>query len=341
MAGSATADADRVRAGGQVLCLLSDAINTSILRALLRGPLPVAELAHRLGPTSRTTRFARLRELEDLGVVSREKRSGGVGTPPVAYCSLTSAGRGLLPVARRFARWLASDPDGPSSPVDLTGAQKIKALANAWNTTVLRWLAEGPRSLTELDTLSPPVVTYHEARKAREDLSEAGLITPVATEDRGQPYGLVSWARQITGCIAAAIAWEGVFLDPSVPIASIDAETLLLLLLPLIECAPGPRGSVCALQVDRSGDLPVTTVGEGRVITGSVGFESGRASRIQGSADAWFQAIASGQTESLRMQGRIHLTSALVSGMHGECTRPPGFEAADTMDKCPTTMCAI
>ncbi|HEX7245667.1 MAG TPA: winged helix-turn-helix transcriptional regulator [Solirubrobacterales bacterium] len=340
MVRSAIGGADRARAGSRVLGLLSDALNASILRALLRGPLPVSELACHLSPTSRTTRFGRLRELEDLGVIAREKRPG---TPPVSYCSLAPAGRSLLPVVGRFAEWLASDPSGPSSPDDLTGARKIKALANAWDTTVLRWLAERPCSLTELDSLSPSAVSHHEARKSREGLSAAGLIAPVESRDRRRPYAPVSWARCVAGCIAAAIGWELAFLEASAFPSSVDVETLLLLLLPLVDSIPVPHGSVCALQVDQSGDLPVATVEEGRIVPGATDVDSGngRASRISGSAESWLHAIVHGRTESLSMQGRTRLTTALVSGIHAAGMRHASEPGADTLDKLPISLCAI
>jgi DNA-binding HxlR family transcriptional regulator len=209
------------------LRLLSDALNASILRSLLRGPLRVSELSNRLCTTSRTTRFGRLRELEDLGVIVRERRSG---SPPVAYCSLSRAGRELLPVVRQFARWLRLAPDGPCGPDEAAGAKAVKALAIAWDTTVLRWLAERPCSLTELDALSPREVSYHEVRKVREALSCAGLIAPVLSPDRGQPYKPTDWARRSAGCIAAAIRWERRHLaEPTEPSWMTEMETLSLL----------------------------------------------------------------------------------------------------------------
>jgi len=216
------------RIGGRVLFLLGDPRNASILRSLLRGPLPVSALPKHLCPMSRTTRFARLRELEDLGAIVRERRPG---MPPVAYCALSPAGEALLAVVRQFARWLMLAPDGPSSPDDLLGGQTIKALAIAWDTTALRWLAEKPCSLTKLDALSPREVSYHELRKARSALSKAGLIEPVPSADRGQPYTPTEWARRATACIAAAIRWEKRYLAEPIepPSWAIEIETLSLL----------------------------------------------------------------------------------------------------------------
>lgn len=210
-----------------MLSLLSDAVNASILRSLIHGPMPVSELPNHLCPVSRTTRFARLRDLENLGVIVRERQPG---TPPVAYCALSLAGQDLLAVVKQFARWLMLAPDGPSSPDQVSGAQRIKALAVAWDTTALRWLAERPCSLIELDALSPREVSYHEVRKAREALSEAGLIAPVPSADRGQPYVPTKWARRSAGCIVAAIRWEKQHLAAHAqPSWATEIETLSLL----------------------------------------------------------------------------------------------------------------
>jgi len=333
-----TAPAERSRAGGEVLSLLSDALNSSILRALMAGPLPVSELGGRLGPISRTTRFSRLRDLERLGVIAREKRPG---TPPVAYCGLSPAGRELLPVVRRFARWLASSPAGPSNPDELDGASAIKALAVAWDTTVLRWLAERPCSVTQLDSLSPPDVTYHEVRKAREALSAAGLIGPIPSDERGQPYAATEWARRAAGCIGAAIRWEGAFLAGAKLPAAAEAEGLLRMLLPLVEIQPTSQSGVCELRIDRHADLSVV-LGEGRIVACDRASSNPRVSRVSGDAEAWLRTVLDGRTDSLRMRGGIHLTTALAGGLHRACVQQSIVnDNAATLDKCSDSMYAV
>lgn len=231
-----------------MLCLLGDPLNASILRSLLRGPLPVSELPKHLCPMSRTTRFARLRDLEDIGVIVRERRAG---MPPVAYCALSPAGEELLPVVRQFARWLMLAPDGPLSPDEVTGAQTIKALAIGWETTAVRWLAERPCSLTELDALSPPEVSYHELRKAREALSDAGLIEPVPSADRGQPYAPTGWARRSAACVAAAIRWEKKHLAESGEVSgATEVETLSLLRPVQLEALPPTEARAALAEVE-------------------------------------------------------------------------------------------
>lgn len=310
MLSSGEAIAGRTRAGGRLLFALSDSLNASILRALLRGPLPVSELAQHLGPASRTTRFSRLRGLEQLGIIVRERRPG---VPPVAYCSLSPAGQGLLPVVEQFGRWLATAPGESSSPDEVAGGRTIKALATAWETNVLRWLAERPRSLTELNALSPDEVTYHNVRSARESLSTGGLITPVHSEDHAQPYELTEWARWSAGCVAAAIRWERTFLEDTTQLSPAEIEALLHLLLPLV-------------RMNDDLDLSVT-VDEGHITTQASRLEGGQPSRLSGSAESWIEALADGRGDALQMQGGIHLTTSLAHELHEACVR---FVASDT-----------
>ena len=289
--------------------MLSDPLNASILRLLARGPLPVPELPNHLGPASRTTRFSRLRELEGLGVIVREKEGG---SPPLTHCMLTAAGHALLPVVRLLRRWLREKPSGPQTTGELFGAPETKALAVGWNSTAIRWLAERPCSLTELDAQSPPEVSYHEARKAREALSETGLIAPVPSGDRGQPYAPTEWARRMARALAAAIRWERDFLleDVSAP-TSVEAEALLLLLVPLIDPLSEELSGKCSLELDGLGGVSMI-VKRGRVASCAPGLSEDSESAISGSLTAWLEALIEGRTAGLRMHGGIRLTTAIT-----------------------------
>jgi len=289
--------------------VLADPLNASILRLLARGPLPVPELPNRLGPASRTTRFSRLRELEGLGLIVREKEGG---SPPITRCMLTKAGHALLPVARLLRRWLREKPSGPQVAGELFGTPETKALAVGWNSTAIRWLAERPCSLTELDAQSPPEVSYHEARKAREALSETGLIAPVPSEDRRQPYAPTEWARRMARALAAAIRWERDFLVEGVSApTAVEAEALLLLLAPLIDPLPGGLNGECSLDLDDLGGVSMT-VRRGRVASCAPGSSGDAESGISGSLTAWLEALVEGRTTGLRMRGEVRLTTAVV-----------------------------
>jgi len=232
MAGSATAVASQARAGGRTLLVLSDPLNASILCLLRHGALPVTKLQERLGPTSRTTRFGRLRELEELGIIVREKEGGA---PPLTHCTLSPAGYELLIVLRQLRRWLGEHPTATADRGGLSGVAETKALALGWNSTAIRWLAEQPCSLTALDAQSPPEVSYHDLRKACRALMDAGLIARVPSGGRRKPYCLTPWMRRAAGPLASAVRWEHDFLaDASAASTALDLEALLLLV-----AAPG------------------------------------------------------------------------------------------------------
>lgn len=297
-----------------MLLVLADPLNASILRLLARGPLPVPELPNHLGPTSRTTRFSRLRELEGLGLIAREKEGG---SPPITRCMLTRAGHALLPVARQLRRWLKEKPSGSQGTGELFGASETKALAVGWNSTAIRWLAERPCSLTELDAQSPPEVSYHEARKARAALAETGLIAPVPSGDRRQPYAPTEWARRMARALAAAIRWERDFLVEGVSTpTAVEAEALLLLLAPLIDpLSDRELDGECSLVLDDLGGVSVNVRG-GRVASCAPGSNEDAESRISGSLTAWLEALAEGRTADLEMRGEIRLTTAIAERLH-------------------------
>jgi DNA-binding HxlR family transcriptional regulator len=196
--------ARKLRTGGRALLLLSDPINTSILRLLAASPLESAELGERLRNVSRSTRFERLRELEELGLIAREKRGGA---PPVTDCRLTVAGVRLLPVAALLEEWLMAAPGGPLTLGDATATGTIKALTLGWGSTLLRWLAEQPRSLTELEPLVGEV-GYRELERILRNLIEVGLAERVTGKRRLRPYTVSPWARESVAPLAAAVRWE-------------------------------------------------------------------------------------------------------------------------------------
>lgn len=295
-----------------MLLILADAVNTSILRLLARGAMPVTKLQEHLGPTSRTTRFSRLRELEETGIIIREKEGG---SPPLTHCMLSAAGRELLVVVRLLRRWLKENPSGLQGKGDLHGVVETKALAVGWNSTVLRWLAEGPCSLTELDAQSPPDVSYHELRKAREALSDTGLIAAVPNEDRQQPYELTEWMRGAARILAAAVRWEHDFLteDDSEP-PSLELETLLRLFMPSIfvplsHAMDGDR----SVPVGEPGSVSVT-VGISSAAVCTLGRSGTQESQISGSLASWLDAMVDGRAAGLRMRGGIRLTTQLLDG---------------------------
>ena len=249
MPGARDPVAGRLRAGGRALLLLADPVSVSILLHLGSGPLESAELLEGVRFASRSTYFERMRDMEELSLVSRTRQPD---VPPTVECRLSSHGERLLPVAARLDVWLTQAPSGPLKLGDAYAGGTVKALAVAWGSTLLRWLSERPRSLTELERLVH-VFGYRKLERIMRDLTAAGLIERVSVEGRLSPYCVTAWARWAASLLTAAMRWERDEIPSrSAVVSSIEAEGVMLLGLPMIELPPSASGS-CALLVDASG----------------------------------------------------------------------------------------
>lgn len=288
MPGARDPVAGRLQAGGRALLLLADPVSVSIVRKLAAGPLENSELLDRIGFVSRSTYFERIRDLEELSLLSRTRRDD---VPPVAECQLTTHGERLLPVAARLEAWLADAPAGPLKLGEAYATTTVKALAVAWGSTLLRWLAEQPRTLTELEPLVH-IFGYRKLERIVRDLVKGGLVERTASQDRLSPYGVTEWARWSAGLLASAMRWERhEIAKRSASVSSMEAEGVLLLGLPLIEL-PAEASGTCALIVDA--DAPreeglggaIVRLIEGRPISWRAVGEAEREA-IAREADSW------------------------------------------------------
>jgi DNA-binding HxlR family transcriptional regulator len=263
-------------------------VSISILRQLSSGPLDSTELLERVEFVSRSTYFERMRDLEELSLIGRERRGD---VPPVAECRLTPHGGQLLPVASRLDAWLADAPAGPLKLGEAYATATVKALAVAWGSTLLRWMAERPRTLTELERLVNNF-GYRKLERIVRDLVKAGLVERAAIQERLSPFGLTDWARRSAGLLTAAMRWERhEIAKRSAPVSPTEAEGVLLLGLPLIELSSDANGT-CALLVDadapREERLGGAVVGlvEGRPVSWSAAGEA-EVHAIEREADCW------------------------------------------------------
>jgi DNA-binding HxlR family transcriptional regulator len=311
--------ADGLRAGGRALLLLADPVSISIVRVLASGSVEGGELIDRVENVSRSTYFDRLRDLEEISLISRERRSS---IPPVAACSLTEAGRCLLRVARLLEAWLARAPQGPLSAGDAAATSTIKALAVGWGSTLLRWLAERPCSLTELEPLVDGL-GYRKLERATKDLLGAGLIERVDAEGRLSPYAVTPWARESVAVLAAAMHWERCEIpELSAPVTALEVEAGMLMALPLVELSPDLSGT-CELLMDlkaQDGDRvggAATRIAAGRPVWCSPAPAqfSGEASWLRGDPWAWLLAVVKGEPTRLQTGGDPDLTFGLIAAL--------------------------
>lgn len=335
MPGAADPIADRLRAGGRALLLLSDTVSVSILRQLASGPLENSDLFDRVEHVSRSTYFERMRDLEALSLVSRKRRAD---VPPIAECRLTGSGLRLLPVTDLLEAWLAGSPQGPLRLGDAYATAVIKVLAVAGGSTLLRWLAERPRSLPELAELVHGL-GYRKLERIARDLVKAGLAERVAVGGRLSHYQVTSWTRQAAGPLAAAIRWERYEIpERSALVTSVETEGGLLLALPLLEVSADSNGA-CALLVDA--DAPAAESLGGavvRLIDGRpVSWAPATKSRFRaeawarGSALAWLDAVSDASSPNLQLGGNTALAEKVIGGLR-EVGSIPGVRVGQSFD---------
>jgi DNA-binding HxlR family transcriptional regulator len=256
----------RARAGSHVLTLLAAPMNVAILRVLSETPTPLAQLRKAVGSPPQTTMRKHLAALSAAGIVARARDNGFPGT---ASYTLERPGAELAGVARTVQGWLAEAPGSPVELGTVAARSALKALVEAWSTTVLRALAARPLTLTELDALIADV-SYPSLERRLVAMRMAGQVEAVTGSGRGTPYAVTGWLRRATAGIVCAVGWERRHLaETTVPIGRLDIESAFLLAVPLLRLAPDLSGA-CRLSVD------VVSRGERRPVGVLVVVEDGR-----------------------------------------------------------------
>jgi DNA-binding HxlR family transcriptional regulator len=334
MPGAADPFAGRLRAGGRALLLLADPISVSIIRQLAPGPLENTELLGRIGFVSRSTFFQRMRDLEDLSLLSRARRGS---VPPVAECRLEEAAEGLLPVARRLNAWLMEAPQGPLRLGEAYATATVKALALAWGSTLLRWLAEKPRTLSALEP-RVSILGYRKLERIVRDLVEVGLLERGELESRLPTYAVSEWGRGAASTLTAAMRWERQAIpEQSAPVASIEAEGVMLLGLPMVDL-PGEASGTCALLVE--GEVPQNASLGGAVVrmceghpewwmaAGELRSDSVELEVdcwVKGSTLAWLGAHSSPSAGLLHVGGNTELAEMVLAALRRLGARQPSL----------------
>jgi DNA-binding HxlR family transcriptional regulator len=305
------------RAGSHVLALLTVPLNGLIVRALGQRPMVQTELRHELGNPAQTTLRGHLARLERLGAVGRTPE--GSRSASLAYV-LTDSGRELLVATRALELWLGKAPKGLISLGSEPAKGAVKALAGAWESTVLRALAGGPLSLTQLDSLIA-LLGYPALERRLSAMRAAGLVTAASNGREGTPYAITPWARQGIGPIASAARFERRYMEVETPsLATIDVEAAFLLATPIVPL-PSEADGVCDLVAEtRDGSRRLAgvqvAVDRGR-ITSCVARVSERPRNwVLGTAAAWLDAVVHDRLQGLRIGGDRRLACSLVRGLH-------------------------
>jgi DNA-binding HxlR family transcriptional regulator len=235
---------------------------------------------------------------------------------------LTGPGRELLFVAGALESWLGRAAERPL-PID-SGAAKAatKALTEGWSSTMVRALAAGPLSLTELDGVIGSF-SYPSLERRLAAMRLAGLVEAQPANGRGRPYGVTEWLRRGVAPLAGAARWERRHLPrQTAPVGRLDIEAAFLLTLPLLQL-PAKLSGTCRMAAEiPDGDgrrLAGATVEveRGRIASCATQLQAGAGAWALGSPAAWLNAVIESDVDCLELGGDRRLAMALLSGLHG------------------------
>lgn len=305
-----------LRSGAETILLLATSLNVLILRALAQGPKQQLELRRDTGAPAQSTLRTQLKRLVEVGALAKSRRNR---FPGVLEYDLTESGRDLIFVAEAVERWLAVAPDGPLSLGDNAAKAALGAVAAGWSTAIVRLLAAGSLSLTELDQVIAGL-SYPALERRLSSMRLAGLIAPCPDEGRRTPYMATRWLREASAPIVAAIDWERRHRPgASPPVGRLDVETAFLLAMPLL-ALPAERSGRCRMVVElpasdtRSAGL-VADVRDGKVASCVTRLDGDAAASIDGPLAAWLSAIVEGEPKGLELDGDLRLANDILAGL--------------------------
>jgi DNA-binding HxlR family transcriptional regulator len=306
------------RSGAQTLLLLAAPLSGFVLRALADGPKQQSELQRLADFPAQTTLRAQLKRLVGSGAVVKHRRNR---FPGVLEYELTASGRDLLFTAGVLEDWLARSPGGPLPLGGGAGRASVKALAEGWSTTMLRVLAAGSLTLTQLDGIISSL-SYPSLERRLSALRLAGLIEPLPLQGRGTPHRVTAWAREGIAPLTAAARWEQRHLEGAPPIGRLDAEAAFLLTVPMLRLPDETAGS-CRMAVEIRNGAGVRLAGvtvaveEGRVASCATRLGNDADAWAIGPPGAWLGALVEEDFDRLELGGRRGFARLLIEGLRG------------------------
>lgn len=310
------------RAGGQVLTLLSTPLNLAILRSLAKHPMRLAELRRATGLPAQTTLRGHLAGLEEIGAI---RKRAAQQMPYAVENEVTAMGEDLLAVGASLEHWLERAPDGPISLESGAAKGVVKALVDGWESTMMRWLALRPLSLTELDR-EIPSLSYPALERRLSSMRMAGLVESRPGSQAGTPYTVTEWARRGVAPLAEASNCERSHLrERAAPVTAVDVEAAFLLASQLVGL-PEEANGTCQLEVEANPGDPRQPSGvrieveAGKVVACGCDLEGNRSSYAVGTTGKWFVALKEGTLAELRFGGGSRFAESFVRGMHTSLT---------------------
>jgi DNA-binding HxlR family transcriptional regulator len=299
--------------------MLATPLNSLVLGALAEGPKRQMDLRRIAGSPAQTTLRAHLRALAEVGAIVKRRRNL---FPGVLEFELTDAGRDLLAVVTALEDWLSRAPGGSLDLGSDAAKAATKALAEGWSTTMLRALAAGPLSLTELDRVIAPL-SYPALERRLGAMRLAGQVEARAGNGRGTPYAVTEWLRQGVAPLIAATRWERRHRsEHAPPVTPIDTETAFLLATPLLRLPEDLSGS-CRMAVEipncRTRHLAgvLIDVRDGRIASCATRLRGSPDAWASGPAEAWLAALIEADSDGLELGGDGRLARTFVDRLHG------------------------
>jgi DNA-binding HxlR family transcriptional regulator len=288
----------------QILALLSVPLNVTLLRTLQTGPRRQDELRHESGCPAKGVLRSCLETLERFGIVVRR---GHYLFPGSREYELAEPGHELRFVMVSLERWLTGHRWERLELDSDAGAAAIKTVLDAWSSNIMRAIAARPCSLAELGELVAPL-DHASLERHVEAMRLAGLLETVNPAGRATYYTRTAWLCRAMGPIVAASRWErGNLPEASPEIGRTDAETALLLTMPLLQLPPNVTGS-CRLIVEVSDDgnataATVTATAEGCRVTSYEAASGDAGASASGPPSAWFRAAIEADPDHLKVAG--------------------------------------
>jgi DNA-binding HxlR family transcriptional regulator len=298
--------------------MLSSPLRVAALAALEPGKRNQADLLAATGSPARSTLRTQLNWLVELGAVAKRRRNR---FPGMLEYELTRSGSDLLSVARALEAWLARAPT-PCRALGETDARvAIKALTEGWSATIVRAVASGPRTLTDLDRLIR-AHNYPALERRLGTMRTAGLLAARPACGSGTPYEASDWLRRSLAPLASAMRWEQLHAAAgTLPPGRLDLEAVFLLAAPLLRLPAGIGGS-CRLtaEIPAAGGSrlagAIVEVGPTHSPTCVTVLSGSTEASILGSTGAWLAALTTRDLDRLELGGNYALATAIVEALH-------------------------
>lgn len=302
------------------LSLLCSDLNRAILRAFGGGIMGVGNLCAHLMLESDTTLREQLDRMHAIGVVELKEQTRSHAT---GY-RLTRAGDGLLEVMAYAGAWLTRHPGRSLSPESDVAWRAVRALADAWELSVIQRLLLRPSARRELST-TVPTLSGAKAKRLLRRLEGAGLLRRLARDEPVPRYAVTAWGRRSIAVLAVIALWERTYLrDAAEPVAATDGAVGLLASLPLLR-PQGDLAGVCSFTVEgEAGTARRSTAvwahfADGGVTACRAGVPPGPPDAwVHGGVGAWLDAVIHAKPTSLKIGGDRALAEHGLLRLHEE-----------------------